>query len=72
MQTYAFVGKWIITCIYGAIHKDEKRVRWEAIQQMTTAYLFPWVLMGDLNPTFSNSEKQGGLNAFNNKHSYVT
>lgn len=58
-------GDWYLSCVYGTPYNREKLDQWPYINNLSRNIYRPWVLIGDLNVTFSPSDK-------NNESTYIT
>ncbi|XP_026451666.1 uncharacterized protein LOC113351991 [Papaver somniferum] len=72
LQTDASVGKWMLTCIYGAIYDHDNSIQRSSVQNLAHEYNLSCLLLGDLNTTLDASEKQGGTSSHDQKHVYAS
>lgn len=48
--------------MYGSVQEHEKVLQWSAMENISSEYKYPWLVIGDLNTTLHPSEKEGGTN----------
>ncbi|XP_026410726.1 uncharacterized protein LOC113305951 [Papaver somniferum] len=49
--------EWYLTCMYGTPYTHEKVAQWSLIKNLNSTIVKPWVLIGDLNVTFSPRDR---------------
>ncbi|XP_026384083.1 uncharacterized protein LOC113279621 [Papaver somniferum] len=55
-------GEWCLTCVYGTPYNHEKEAQWSLIQNLGRSINKPWVVIGDLNITFTPSDRNTDCN----------
>ena len=51
---------WSSTGVYGWSESGQKWKTWDLIRDLGSAHSMPWLLAGDFNEVFFETEKQGG------------
>lgn len=65
-----------LTCFYGSPYPSNRNIVWEFSEEISVQIShrnMPWIVIGDFNMIFNQSEKQGGLpfNKVNNEYYYT-
>ncbi|XP_026452117.1 uncharacterized protein LOC113352521 [Papaver somniferum] len=50
-------GEWFLSCLYGTSYTNEQPAQWDYIKRLSTLVNIPWVLLGDINITMNDSER---------------
>lgn len=63
----ARTDKILLSCMYGLLNNDDRKVQWNFIQNTKNNFNCPWMLLGDLNFILDSSEKVGGQSVDQNQ-----
>ncbi|XP_026443846.1 uncharacterized protein LOC113343999 [Papaver somniferum] len=50
----------LLTCLYGALNKNDKEAQWNHINNLRENHNNPWIVIGDLNFILDRNDKEGG------------
>ncbi|XP_026384967.1 uncharacterized protein LOC113280571 [Papaver somniferum] len=46
--------EWLLTCMYGSTHSEERKKQWNFIKDLSENVFQPWIVFGDLNVHIHN------------------
>lgn len=64
-------SKWILSCVYGPPHSNQKKFFWNQLETMVNSINEPWAMIGDLNEILSSDEKLGGRSIGSMSNNYL-